>query len=427
MTTDNTYLTTLAHGLKNVPSTFESLKDQELQADPHFKPFLDIFANEKSTFKPITPIGQSPTSTCSSPSPRSGRRARSPTSRPDSTSSTSRSPSSCSWGRGTTWPRSRSGRPPPPTGPRGRASPPAATLGQAAAAGRARLHVAVDHRVQRLLRVPDGRQPVLLLYQVRHPEPAGMGGPGQLPVHVHQRPAVLGGDQEHAVDHGHPGPAPGAVRHRHGDRPDQGQARAAVLPDGLLPAHHGPAGGGRARVHLHPQPGRAGQPHPGAAAPARAAVVRGPALDQAGPDPDRPVGHRPGDDHLPGLAAGRAQAAVRGGRPRGGQALAAVPPRDPADDLPGNLLLGAHRDDPGLPVLHPGLRDLQGRRPGPRGRVPPGLAAVLHQPPVPAGLRGLPHGLRGRPVLGDVRGHHGRTLLLIRSSRRWVHYQGGFR
>jgi multiple sugar transport system substrate-binding protein len=61
MTTDNDYLTTLAHGLKNVPSTTESLKDQQLQNDPHFKTFLDIFANAKSTFKPITPIGQTDT------------------------------------------------------------------------------------------------------------------------------------------------------------------------------------------------------------------------------------------------------------------------------------------------------------------------------------------------------------------------------
>jgi multiple sugar transport system substrate-binding protein len=61
MTTDNDYLTTIAHGLKNVPSTFESLKDQQLQNDPHFKPFLDVFANQKSTFKPITPIGQTDT------------------------------------------------------------------------------------------------------------------------------------------------------------------------------------------------------------------------------------------------------------------------------------------------------------------------------------------------------------------------------
>jgi multiple sugar transport system substrate-binding protein len=57
MTTDTTYLTTLAHGLKNVPSTFESLKDPTLQNDPHFKTFMDVFQNPKSTFKPITPIG----------------------------------------------------------------------------------------------------------------------------------------------------------------------------------------------------------------------------------------------------------------------------------------------------------------------------------------------------------------------------------
>jgi multiple sugar transport system substrate-binding protein len=58
MTTDDNYLTTIAHGLKNVPSTVTSLKDPQLQADPKFKTFLDVFANPKSTFKPITPIGQ---------------------------------------------------------------------------------------------------------------------------------------------------------------------------------------------------------------------------------------------------------------------------------------------------------------------------------------------------------------------------------
>jgi multiple sugar transport system substrate-binding protein len=57
MTTDTNYLTTIAHGLKNVPSTFDSLKDPVLQNDPHFKTFMDVFQNPKSTFKPITPIG----------------------------------------------------------------------------------------------------------------------------------------------------------------------------------------------------------------------------------------------------------------------------------------------------------------------------------------------------------------------------------
>ncbi len=48
----------LANTLKNIPTTFESLKDPGLNADEHFKPFLQIFANPHSEFKPLTPIGQ---------------------------------------------------------------------------------------------------------------------------------------------------------------------------------------------------------------------------------------------------------------------------------------------------------------------------------------------------------------------------------
>ena len=48
----------LANTLKNIPTTFEALKDPALNADPHFKPFLEIFANPHSGFKPLTPIGQ---------------------------------------------------------------------------------------------------------------------------------------------------------------------------------------------------------------------------------------------------------------------------------------------------------------------------------------------------------------------------------
>jgi multiple sugar transport system substrate-binding protein len=43
--------------LKNVPTTFESLKDPGLNNDEHFKTFLGIFGNEHSGFKPLTPIG----------------------------------------------------------------------------------------------------------------------------------------------------------------------------------------------------------------------------------------------------------------------------------------------------------------------------------------------------------------------------------
>jgi multiple sugar transport system substrate-binding protein len=58
MTTDTSALVTLAKGLRNVPSTTDSLKDPELNADPHFSTFMRIFQHPKSTYKPINPIGQ---------------------------------------------------------------------------------------------------------------------------------------------------------------------------------------------------------------------------------------------------------------------------------------------------------------------------------------------------------------------------------
>jgi multiple sugar transport system substrate-binding protein len=57
MTTETSALVTLAKGLRNVPSTVESLKDPELNADEHFSTFMKIFQHPKSTFKVITPIG----------------------------------------------------------------------------------------------------------------------------------------------------------------------------------------------------------------------------------------------------------------------------------------------------------------------------------------------------------------------------------
>jgi multiple sugar transport system substrate-binding protein len=47
----------LATILKNVPTTYDSLKDPGLSSNEHFKTFLDIFANPNSGFKPLTTIG----------------------------------------------------------------------------------------------------------------------------------------------------------------------------------------------------------------------------------------------------------------------------------------------------------------------------------------------------------------------------------
>jgi multiple sugar transport system substrate-binding protein len=47
----------LATSLGNVPTTFDSLKDPSVAADPNFKVFLDIFGNANSGYKQITPVG----------------------------------------------------------------------------------------------------------------------------------------------------------------------------------------------------------------------------------------------------------------------------------------------------------------------------------------------------------------------------------
>ena len=49
--------TFLGRALHNVPTTFEAAQDPELSGDPHFKTFLDIFANANSRYKQITPLG----------------------------------------------------------------------------------------------------------------------------------------------------------------------------------------------------------------------------------------------------------------------------------------------------------------------------------------------------------------------------------
>jgi multiple sugar transport system substrate-binding protein len=57
MATDSNALNTLAKGLRNVPSTNEALASTELASDPKFKTFIDMVKNPRSTYKPLTPIG----------------------------------------------------------------------------------------------------------------------------------------------------------------------------------------------------------------------------------------------------------------------------------------------------------------------------------------------------------------------------------
>ncbi len=57
LTTDTHALAKLSNGLRNVPTTKESLKSPELKPDPHFATFLRIIDNPKSNTAPITTVG----------------------------------------------------------------------------------------------------------------------------------------------------------------------------------------------------------------------------------------------------------------------------------------------------------------------------------------------------------------------------------
>ena len=164
------------------------------------------------------------------------------------------------------------------------------------------------------------------------------------------------------------------------------------------------------------------------------AVVPGPPLVEARSRPARSVGRREHDDHLPGGAPERSGAPVRGGRHRRSERLAEVPPHHAADDQPGDLLLGGDRRDLRVPVLHRGVRDRARRRRSVR-----------------TGERSTPSATRwdrrsstrsGSTSRGSSRSTSAYasamawilfvivmacTLVLIKSSNRWVFYQGGFR
>jgi multiple sugar transport system substrate-binding protein len=57
LTTADHPLAQLSNGLRNVPTTRSSLTSKEIKPDPHFAPFLRIFANPHSSTSPITASG----------------------------------------------------------------------------------------------------------------------------------------------------------------------------------------------------------------------------------------------------------------------------------------------------------------------------------------------------------------------------------
>lgn len=58
LTTDSTFLNTLADDVSNVPTTFAALQSWDKASDPHWKPFIDMFKNPGSYYKTLTPAGQ---------------------------------------------------------------------------------------------------------------------------------------------------------------------------------------------------------------------------------------------------------------------------------------------------------------------------------------------------------------------------------
>ena len=112
------------------------------------RPSWTSSSNPNSTDKTLTPIGQVDEDLFGTFGEK-WQAGKVPDLQRAWSSSTARSPSSSSWARGGPWPPSPSGPSPLRAARDGRAPPPAAALGPAPPAGRAGLHVTVDRRVHR--------------------------------------------------------------------------------------------------------------------------------------------------------------------------------------------------------------------------------------------------------------------------------------
>jgi multiple sugar transport system substrate-binding protein len=60
LSTDTDALLKLSGTLRNIPTTKTALEKSPLKEDPQFKPFIDVFENDKSSSIPATPLGPAP-------------------------------------------------------------------------------------------------------------------------------------------------------------------------------------------------------------------------------------------------------------------------------------------------------------------------------------------------------------------------------
>ena len=99
------------------------------------------------------------------------------------------------------------------------------------------------------------------------------------------------------------------------------------------------------------------------------------------------------------------------------------------------LFARGHRHDRGAAVLHAGLcgeqhrrrRRRQRRRTPPTARLPRGLDDVLPAAALPAGFRFFNMGYASAMAIVLLVVAFAVTLIIIRNTRRWVHYQAGMR
>ena len=116
------------------------------------------------------------------------------------------------------------------------AAPGASAVPCAAVRRRRAVHVAVDHRVPRVHRLPDVREPVLQLHELRPALRAEARRAGELPFMFTKDPQFWQAMRNTLwIIAGRP-PARDRVRAAHGDAADAAAARAPGLPDDLLPA-----------------------------------------------------------------------------------------------------------------------------------------------------------------------------------------------
>src|SRR5262245_46788286 len=220
------------------------------------------------------------------------------------------------------------------------------------------------------------------------------------------RAAVLDRAPEHGVLRARRRAALGRCLARRGAARERAPgALEGVLPHRLLPArgHHAGRCGGRVALPLS-STARAAERDPRPRRRSTDRLAGGPALRDARAHPARRVEElRLQHGRLHRRAAEHPRAPLRGGAPRRGERVAAVPARDAPDARPNDGLRRAHHHDRLLPALRRAVRDDAGRAGGEHAqRRPPHVRGG-----VPLVERRLRRGDRVRPVRDRAGAHRG--------------------